>query len=121
MIKQFCVQSDLDALRLEDLGVDKKRIQVTGNVKFDVNLDYFLESTGLAYRNKLWLRQFDKLLVCGSTHPNEEEIILTAYQELLLNFSQLKLLIALRHPERSKDIFKLILCRNNHKKGRICV
>ena len=107
MVKQFCVQSDLDALRLESLGVDKQRIQVTGNVKFDINLDPLLESQALSYRAKLWLGQFDKLLVCGSTHPDEEELIFAAYCKLLLVFPKLKLLIAPRHPERSEKISRL--------------
>jgi len=107
MVKQFCVQSDLDALRLESLGVNKQRIQVTGNVKFDIRLNAFAESDVLTYRNKLWLGQLDKLLVCGSTHPGEEELIFTAYQELLLAFPQLKLLIVPRHPERSGKVSRL--------------
>ncbi|MHB8154617.1 MAG: 3-deoxy-D-manno-octulosonic acid transferase [Candidatus Omnitrophota bacterium] len=111
MVKQFCVQSDLDALRLESLGVDQQRIQVTGNVKFDINLDPIAELDVLTYRNKLWLGQLDKLLVCGSTHPGEEELIFAAYQKLLLVFPKLKLLIAPRHPERSEKIFRLAVER----------
>jgi 3-deoxy-D-manno-octulosonic-acid transferase len=107
MVKQFCVQTDLDARRLESLGVDQSRIRVTGNVKFDRNLDACLPANVLTYRLKLWLRQSDKLLVCGSTHPKEEEIIFAAYQELLPVFPNLKLLIAPRHPERSRQIYKL--------------
>ncbi|MBU4251775.1 MAG: 3-deoxy-D-manno-octulosonic acid transferase [Candidatus Omnitrophica bacterium] len=107
MVKQFCVQSDLDAWRLESLGVDKQRIQVTGNVKFDINLDPPLELNVLTYRSKLGLGQADKLLVCGSTHPGEEELIFAAYSELLLAFPNLKLLIAPRHPERSEKISRL--------------
>ena len=106
-VKQFCVQSGLDALRLESLGVDKQKIQVTGNVKFDINLDPIAELNVSSYRAKLWLGQLDKLLVCGSTHPGEEEIIFAAYRELLLVFPRLKLLIAPRHPQRSETIAKL--------------
>jgi len=107
MVRRFCVQSDLDALRLESLGVDKQMIQVTGNVKFDINLDFSSGINALDYRNKLWLGQFDKLLVCGSTHPKEEELIFSSYREILLSFPQLKLLIAPRHAERSRAIAKL--------------
>ena len=103
-VKQFCVQSDLDRRRLESLGVDKQRIQVTGNIKFDLNLDLSPKIDVLAYRAKLWLGQSDKLLVCGSTHPGEEKIIFAAYQKLLLIFPNLKLLIAPRHPERSRQL-----------------
>jgi 3-deoxy-D-manno-octulosonic-acid transferase len=108
MVKQFCVQSDLDALRLESLGVDRQKIQVTGNVKFDLNSDSMLGLNVLTYRDKLLLGRFDKLLVCGSTHSGEEELIFAAYQELLLVSPKLKLLIAPRHPERSERISRLV-------------
>jgi len=107
MIKQFCVQSDLDALRLEGLGVDKQRIRVTGNLKFDINLSPDFAPDISAYRAKLGLGQADKLFVCGSTHSGEEELILVAYRQLLMAFPGLKLLIAPRHPERSKEVFRL--------------
>lgn len=105
-VGQFCVQTDLDARRLVSLGVESSRVQVTGNVKFDQSLDYS-QPDPAAYRAKLWLGDADKLLVCGSTHPQEEEIILGAYRELLNIFPKLKLLLAPRHPERSGKIGRL--------------
>ena len=107
-VSKFCVQSEADASRLVNLGVDKGDIQVTGNVKFDVNLEAMAGFDHLASRQKLWLGLDDNLWVCGSTHPGEEEIIIKAYKELLLSFPRLKLLLAPRHPERSKDIGRLI-------------
>ncbi len=107
-IKKFCVQSEIDALRLINLGVAKENIQVTGNVKFDLNLAKAQDSKVLVIREKLWLGLDGKLWVCGSTHPHEEEIIIKAYRELLLSYPKLKLLIAPRHPERSKDIGRLV-------------
>ncbi len=106
-ITKFCVQSDADAFRLQNLGVGRDKIQVTGNVKFDIDLEAVSGTDALSYRQKLALAQDDKLLVCGSTHPKEEEIIFRAYKELLVNFPELKLLIAPRHPERSQDIARL--------------
>ena len=107
-VEKFCVQSETDALRLVNLGVDKRNIQVTGNVKFDINLEAMAGLDPLVGRQKLWLGLDDNLWVCGSTHPGEEEIIIKAYKELLLTFPKLKLLLAPRHPERSKDIGRLI-------------
>jgi len=106
-ISRFCVQSETDALRLQNLGVEKQNIQVTGNLKFDINLEAAAGIDSLAYRQKLWLSQEDKLWVCGSTHPKEEELILRAYAELSIVFPKLKLLIAPRHPERGKEIGNL--------------
>lgn len=106
-IKHFCVQTETDALRLQNLGVKKENIQVTGNLKFDVNLEAAAGIDALGYRRKLWLGIDDKLLVCGSTHPKEEEMIFKAYRELLVVYPKLKLLVAPRHPVRSKDIGSL--------------
>ncbi|MFA4933278.1 MAG: 3-deoxy-D-manno-octulosonic acid transferase [Candidatus Omnitrophota bacterium] len=106
-VTQFCVQTDTDFMRLRDLGVDKDRVLVTGNVKFDINPENVLPEFALSYRQKLWLTAEDKLLVCGSTHPKEEEIIFEAYKKLLVVLPKLKLLIAPRHPERSRDIGNL--------------
>ncbi|MDD5116113.1 MAG: 3-deoxy-D-manno-octulosonic acid transferase [Candidatus Omnitrophica bacterium] len=105
-ISKFCVQSNTDADRLMALGVAEEKVVVTGNVKFDIDL----ESAGgepdksRAVRDNMWMGPTDKLLVCGSTHPGEEAIIMQAYKELLQALPGLKLLLAPRHPERSREV-----------------
>ncbi|MDD5561059.1 MAG: 3-deoxy-D-manno-octulosonic acid transferase [Candidatus Omnitrophica bacterium] len=107
-IRQFCVQSDVDAARLRSLGVDGENIQVTGNVKFDIDLETAAGFDAQAFRQKLWLGLDEKLWVCGSTHPHEEELIIEAYKKILPAFPKLKLLLAPRHPERSGDVGRLV-------------
>lgn len=104
-ISLFCVQTPRDAQRLFALGVTKEKVKVTGNLKFDA-----LQVTQPAVERKKELGLADKgrLLVCGSTHAGEEEIILEAYRVLLSEFPGLYLLIAPRHPERVADLEKLI-------------
>jgi 3-deoxy-D-manno-octulosonic-acid transferase len=48
------------------------------------------------------------VLVAGSTHPGEEEALLTAYTRLRERFARLRLLIAPRHPERFDEVAGLI-------------
>ncbi|VAX35105.1 3-deoxy-D-manno-octulosonic acid transferase [hydrothermal vent metagenome] len=95
----FCVQSEQDATRLKILGADPQKIVVAGNVKFDNLL-----SVGSG--------QYDvgegRLLVAGSTHSGEEEIVLNIYQRLRCEFSDLRLVIAPRHVERVESVMKLI-------------
>ncbi len=50
----------------------------------------------------------DLVLVAGSTHANEEEVIITAYRELSREFPQLVLILAPRHMERVADVDKLL-------------
>ncbi|MDP2941243.1 MAG: 3-deoxy-D-manno-octulosonic acid transferase [Candidatus Omnitrophota bacterium] len=97
----FCVQAQRDAERLLFLGASPEKVKVTGNMKFDLNdcTDYRNDYTD--YRIKLGLNSGERLLVAGSTHPGEEEIMLQAYKGLLRRFPDLKLLLAPRHPQRS--------------------
>jgi len=98
-ISAFCAQTQIDAERLSALGVSKDKILVTGNMKFDA------EPKTLTFDNtNLGLLENEQLLVCGSTHPGEEEIILRVYKRLLRKLPSLRLLIAPRHPERAKEI-----------------
>jgi 3-deoxy-D-manno-octulosonic-acid transferase len=88
--------------------VPEEKIKLTGNMKFDsaVSLPDTQEACGL--REGLGLGPLDKLFVCGSTHPGEEEIILSVYKGLRSEFPNLKLLVAPRHPERGRDIAKVV-------------
>ncbi|MFA5145394.1 MAG: 3-deoxy-D-manno-octulosonic acid transferase [Candidatus Omnitrophota bacterium] len=107
-ISLFCVQSERDAGRLTRLGVPEEKIRVTGNMKFDTQ-DYPDGAQANAdYRLKLGLAPEDKLLVAGSTHDGEEEEVLEVYKGLQKSFPHLKLLIAPRHPERSKAVAQVI-------------
>ena len=113
-INAFCVQTETDANRLVALGVIDEKIKITGNMKFDTSA---LRASDPAireeeYRKKLGLGERERLLVAGSTHPGEEEIILEVYKKLLNEFSDLKLLIAPRHPERAKELAQLVLSCN---------
>jgi 3-deoxy-D-manno-octulosonic-acid transferase len=111
-ISLFCVQTERDRRRLEGLGAPSQRIKVSGNMKFDNLQDLFLKRDTQEFRRKLGLQDPDRLLVCGSTHPGEEELILSAYQELLSEFPWLRLLIAPRHPQRAAEIEKIISRKN---------
>jgi len=109
-ISFFCCQTKNDEERFLRLGVPKEKIRVTGNMKFD-GTDYSdkkIADSADKYRSLLELKAEEKLWVCGSTHPGEEEIILDVYKRLIHEFPQLKLLIAPRHPERSKEVERIV-------------
>ncbi|MCM8797415.1 MAG: 3-deoxy-D-manno-octulosonic acid transferase [Candidatus Omnitrophica bacterium] len=103
-ISLFCVQAQRDKERLIKLGVSGKDIRITGNMKFDVCGYLRKEDIDTNLRRRMGLSSQNKLLVVGSTHPGEEDKILSVYKQLLLEFPSLVLLIAPRHPERSKEV-----------------
>jgi len=47
------------------------------------------------------------LIVAGSTHPGEEELLLYAYRELRKEFKDLRLIVAPRHISRSQEVLRL--------------
>ena len=104
-ISLFCAQSERDAQRLIRMGLAENKVKITGNMKFDTTDYTDKKSTDYTdLKIALWLIPDGKLLVAGSTHPGEEEVILNAYKKLLVEFPKLRLLIAPRHPERALDV-----------------
>jgi len=105
----FCAQSKGDSSKLCSLGVNPAKIEVTGNMKFDQNLENIYDPK--VYREMLGLKEDEVLLVAGSTHPKEEEALLNVYRSLLASYPRLRLLLAPRHPERSDAISSLVKAR----------
>jgi len=77
-------------------------------MKFDFKDYTDLKKDYTDYRKKIGLEAGEKLLVAGSTHSGEEEIVLRVYKDLLKEFGRLKLLLAPRHPERAKEAGKIV-------------
>ncbi len=90
-------QSAIDRERLMALGVAKDRIELTGNLKFDVDVDPNVVEAGAALR-ALWGRD-RPVLVAGSTRGIEHTILATAWMTVLETFPNALLVMAPRHPE----------------------
>ena len=97
-------QTEFDAQRYRSLGVNN--VQITGNLKFDVPLDPNLVAQGKQWQQDL--HADGRLMVCAaSTRDGEEEIILKAWKDLLLDNALQKaplLCIVPRHPERFTEV-----------------
>lgn len=104
----ICVQSELYRERFLRMGVAASKVLVTGNLKCD-SLPVAISDAELdELREKLHLKASDKVVVVGSTHEPEEEIILNQLHSLLKKYPQLKVLIAPRHPERFSAVAALM-------------
>jgi 3-deoxy-D-manno-octulosonic-acid transferase len=107
-ITVFCVQSELYASRLEDLGMAKEKICVTGSMKYDSLCASFPPEKQAALRKLLQLEERDWLLVAGSTHPGEEKAVLDAFAKLRRKYDNLRLVIVPRHINRAADVERAI-------------
>ena len=97
-VSRIAAKSRVDAERLIDIGADEQRIEVTGNLKFDVALPPSLLEQGETIR-MAW--GADRLvLLAGSTHEGDEGPLLKAFSRLLKQFPQALLVLVPRHPER---------------------
>jgi len=101
----FCMQSERDAERILFLGAPEERIQITGNLKWD--LDMAGPPPG-AVRRDLGIPEDSPVLVAGSTAAGEEEIVVAAWQRLRARHPDLRLILAPRHPERFGSVADLL-------------
>ena len=89
-----CAQSEADAERLRALGAP--RVEVTGNLKFDVALDAAQLAAGREWKAKLG-RQ---VLLFASTREGEERILLEAVK----GKGDFLVVIVPRHPQRFDEV-----------------
>jgi len=97
-------QTAHDVDRFAAMGVDRSRIVVTGNTKFDPDA-----TAEMPLRHEL--QEFAggrPIFIAGSTAAGEEEIILNAYLELRKEFLALALIVAPRHLVRVPEVEKII-------------
>ncbi len=104
----ICVQSIEDASRFRSLGTFPEKLQVTGNLKFDQNINCLSEREYERLRRDFSITPADSVIVAGSTHPGEEEILLQGYTRVKKSHAALKIVVAPRDPDRAmvvKEIF----------------
>lgn len=91
-------QSEDDNQKFLTLGADPDSTKVMNNLKFDVKQPECVN--------------FDKsgarVLLAGSTHAGEDEIVLNVYKNLKEKYPDLKLILAPRHLTRVEDVKTLV-------------
>jgi len=107
-VDMFGMQSESDRDRIVALGAKKENAVVCGNIKYECRNKDISDEEKETLRGSLGLREGLRLLVAGSTHQGEEEIIINVYKRLLDTYKDIALLIAPRHPERGDSVAKLI-------------
>ncbi|PNU20922.1 3-deoxy-D-manno-octulosonic acid transferase [Geothermobacter hydrogeniphilus] len=107
-IELYAMQTELDAERIHDLGAGRDRIGVSGNLKFDMGSPVFETGETDLFRTLLGLAPEQVLLVAGSTHDGEEELLVQAYRSCLETNPGFRLMLVPRHPERTPEVAGMI-------------
>jgi 3-deoxy-D-manno-octulosonic-acid transferase len=100
-ISKFSMRAQAEADRLQRLGVDPARIQVTGNIKFDG-----ITTNGSQPAESM---QLDGItIIFGSTRPGEESAVVKAISQLIQNPLNCKFIIAPRHMQRCREVESIL-------------
>ncbi len=115
VLRQFsrlCMQSALDAQRIEAMGAPPERIEITRNLKFDMQTGGLNDQNPAPIRRKYGIPADSKVLVAGSTHAGEEELVIDVYRRLVDSGLDLCLILVPRHPERCRVVGELLSSQN---------
>jgi 3-deoxy-D-manno-octulosonic-acid transferase len=103
----FLAQTPEDAARLQSIGAGAGRVQVAGNLKFDVNLPPPPAIVD-QLRRALAAEGAGPVLVCGSTVEDEEPPLLRAFENIRVSHPHVVMILAPRHPERFDTVAGLL-------------
>ena len=107
-VHRFLMQSESDAGRIRDLGAPSDRMEVTGNLKWDLPAP---EQSAASISQELGLPPDAPVFVAGSTFEGEETVVLDAWAAMRGEFPSLCLVLAPRHPHRFQRVSELLASR----------
>jgi len=108
MLRQIdCIaaQTVSDAARFRRLGVPEHKLEVTGNVKFELEFPADLELRKAALAGKIDGQR--PIWIAASTRDGEDSKVLRAFKQCLQTLPDLLLILVPRHPERFRTAEKL--------------
>jgi 3-deoxy-D-manno-octulosonic-acid transferase len=106
-IDLFLAQTEEDARRLRDIGAPAERVQVSGNLKFDVTAPP-PPAIVASLRSSFQQTGAGPVIVCGSTVDDEEGLLLRAFENVLASYPRAVMILAPRHPERFAEVTQLL-------------
>lgn len=95
---EILTQSEEDKEKFIKIGAPETKTQVMKNLKFDVKrIDAYIQIG----------KGTNRIIIAGSTHKGEDEIVLSAFTKLKKEFPDIKLLLAPRHLTRLDEVKSL--------------
>jgi 3-deoxy-D-manno-octulosonic-acid transferase len=99
---QIAAQTPGDAARFIGVGANPASTHVIGNIKFDLEVADEVRERGRAFRARHFVGR--EVWVAGSTHANEEDIVLDAHERLRKTHPRALLVLVPRHPQRFDEV-----------------
>lgn len=105
-INYFLVQDEIFKSHFIELKIAPEKIKVVPNLKLDDVYEELSEEQLMSLKKQFGLQ--DLSIVVGSTHEGEEKLILDQLVPLLSQYSQLKIFVVPRHPERFDEVDQML-------------
>src|SRR5258708_28875293 len=79
---------------------------MAGNLKYDVSMPHadVQKVDPVQLLKQIGISPSQPILVAGSTHPGEEEILFDVFRELRMRIPHLFMVVVPRHVERTKEV-----------------
>ena len=107
LLRQFsriCAISGVHARRLEQLGADSSKLEITGNAKYELLLGKPDPDRAGMLRRRLGIPGNMKVLVFGSLRGREHQIITGVIKEIGQGRRDIYCVVAPRHPGKVEDV-----------------
>jgi 3-deoxy-D-manno-octulosonic-acid transferase len=104
----FLMQTMEDQTRIIEIGAESEKTRVVGNLKFDQTFPSFNQEAMANLAKSIGLQGNEAILIAGSTHPGEEEILLSLFKELRKINSHLIFILAPRHLARLEEVERIL-------------
>lgn len=103
----FLAQTEEDRKRLLEIGAPAARVQVSGNLKFDVPAPNPPDITG-SLQSAFEKTNAGPIIVAGSTVEGEEPLLLRAFEIVRGSHPHAVMILAPRHPQRFEQVSGLV-------------
>jgi 3-deoxy-D-manno-octulosonic-acid transferase len=102
------MQGERDAARIVSLGAAAEKTTVTGNLKFDQQVEVSENSLTSQLRERFNVSPDRPLIIAASTHSPEERWMLESFAKVKGIINGVRIMIAPRHPEGFGEVWESI-------------
>ncbi|STO31980.1 3-deoxy-D-manno-octulosonic-acid transferase [Fusobacterium necrogenes] len=102
-VDRFYMQSNEDSRRIIEIGAEKNRVEILGNLKFDISFQKYNDKEKRELQS-LFNIDGRKIFTAGSSRSGEYEVLLDTFKEL----KDTLLVLVPRHIERTPKIEEII-------------
>lgn len=107
-IRAFCMQSETDAAHIISMGALSERVTITGNTKYDETYAEVGEDEKNQLRKEFRFDGMEPVIVAGSTHRGEEEMVIKTFCKVMEKYPNARLLLAVREITRAPSVFSMV-------------